>query len=79
MLVDHLESNSNLYKRFVSQHIVSQDPYNADTEPPAAQDTHIETIADHEVQVDLRWAKYVQRLRDGAWGDHIAIQGMLML
>ena len=26
--------------------------------------------------MDLSWAKYVQRLRDGAWGDHIAIQGI---
>ena len=76
ILVDHLESNSNLYKRFVCQPVVSQDPYNADTEPPTAQDAHIETIADPELKVDLSWAKYVQRLRDGAWGDHIAIQGI---
>ena len=26
--------------------------------------------------MELRWAKYVQRLKDGAWGDHIAIQGI---
>jgi hypothetical protein len=76
MVVDHLENNSNLYKRFVSQPVMSNDPYNADTEPPTAQDERIETIADHELQVELRWAKYVQRLKDGAWGDHIAIQGI---
>ena len=76
MVVDHLQNNSNLYKRFVSQPVVSNDPYNADTEPPTAQDERIETIADHELQVELRWAKYVQRLKDGAWGDHIAIQGI---
>ena len=46
------------------------------TEPPTAQDEQIETIADHELQVELRWAKYVQRLKDGAWGDHIAIQSI---
>ncbi len=38
MVLDHLENNSNLYKRFVSQSVVSNDPYNADTEPPTAQD-----------------------------------------
>jgi hypothetical protein len=27
-------------------------------------------------KVELRWAKYVQRLKDGAWGDHITIQGI---
>ena len=76
MVVDHLENNSNLYKKFVSQPIRSNDPYNADTEPPTAQDEQIETLADHELQVELRWEKYVQRLKDGAWGDHIAIQGI---
>ena len=76
MVVDHLQNNSNVYKRFVSQPVVSNDPYNADTEPPTAQDDQIETIADHELQVDLRFEKNVQRLKDGAWGDHIAIQGI---
>ena len=47
MVADHLENNSNLYKRFLSQPVVSHDPYNADTEPPTAQDAYIETIADH--------------------------------
>jgi hypothetical protein len=36
MVVDHLENNSNLCKTFVSQPVVSNDPYNADTEPPNA-------------------------------------------
>ena len=26
--------------------------------------------------MELCWAKYIQRLKDGAWGDHIAIQGI---
>ena len=65
MVVDHLENNSNLYKRFVSQPVVSEDPYSADTEPPTAQDAHIETIDDHELQVDLRWTKYVQEMVSG--------------
>ena len=76
MVAEHLENNSNLYKGFLSQPVASHDAYNADTEPPTAQDAYIDTIADHELQTELRWAKYVQRLRDGAWGDHIAIQGI---
>ena len=43
---------------------------------PTAKDAHINTIDDYELQVDLHWATYVQRLRDGAWGDHVAIQGI---
>ncbi|MCG8625789.1 MAG: hypothetical protein MJE68_27790, partial [Proteobacteria bacterium] len=78
MVVDYLKNNSNLYKRFVSQPVVSNNSYNADTEPPTAQDEQIETIADHELQVELHWENYVQRLKDGAWGDHIAIQAIYM-
>ena len=59
LVVDYLENNSNLYKRFLSQPIVSQDLYNADTELPTAQDAHIETTADHELQMELYWANYV--------------------
>ena len=69
MVVDYLNSNSNLYKELP---VVSQDPYNADTDPPTAQDAYIDAIANHELQ---QWAKYVQVLRVCAWGDHIAIQG----
>ena len=77
MVADHLENNSNLYKRFLSQPaVVFHDPYNADTELPTAQDAYIERIADHELQTELRRVKYVQRLKDGAWGDHISIQIM---
>ena len=65
MVVDYLENNSNLYN-----------PYNTDTEPPTAQDAYIETTADHELQMELHWANYVQRLKDGAWGDHIAVQSI---
>ena len=63
-------------KRIVSQPVVSNNPYNADTDPPTAQDERIKTIADHELQVELRWTNYVQRLKGGAWGDLIAIQGI---
>ena len=77
MVVHHLENNSNLYKRLASQPVVPNDPYNADTEPPTAQDEQMEAIADHELQVELRWAKYVQRLKMvSGVGDHVAIQGI---
>ena len=37
---------------------------------------YTETVTDHDLQTELRWVKYLKRLRDGAWGDHIAIQGI---
>ena len=76
MVADHLENNSILYMGFLSQPVVSNDAYNADTEPPDDQDAYIETVTDHDLQTELRWVKYLKRLRDGAWGDHIAIQGI---
>ena len=48
-------------------------PYNADTEAPDDDDALID---DPEQQMQLRFKKYVRRLRRGAWGDHIAIQGI---
>ena len=76
MAADHLENNSKLYIGFLSQPVASSNAYNADTEPPDAQDAHIDTIANHDLQTELRWAKYLKRLKNGAWGDHIAIQGI---
>ena len=76
MLCDHLESNSSLYSPFVSQPVASHHAYNADTEPPTDEDAYIDSIADPELQYMLRWERYLKRLRNGAWGDHIAIQGI---
>lgn len=39
--------------------------------PPTEQDVYIDTIADPEQQAELRWANYLNRLRNGVWGDHI--------
>ncbi|MCG8623639.1 MAG: hypothetical protein MJE68_16805 [Proteobacteria bacterium] len=75
MVVNHLDKKSHFYKGFLSQPVTSHDAYNADTEPPTAQDTQIEMIANHELQAELRWDKYIQRLKD-AWGDYIAIPGI---
>ena len=74
MVVDHL------YQDSVSQPVASNDIYNADTEPPTTDDAYINTItdivADPELQVQLRWEKYLNRLRNGAWGDHTTLQGI---
>ena len=67
---------TTLYKRYLSQPVASNDPYNADAEPPTAQDEYTETIADDELQIKLQLARYVQRLKDGAWSDHIVIQSI---
>ena len=36
----------------------------------------ISSLSDQNTQLQLRWCKYLRRLRSGAWGDHIAVQGL---
>ena len=60
----------------LAQPMATNNSYNADTEAPGEQDAYIDTTADPEQQADLRWANYLDRLHSGAWGDHIAIQGI---
>ena len=75
-VADHLESNAALYRDFLSQPISSDDSYNADTEQPTAEDEYINSVADPQVQTELRWHKYLRYLRQGAWGDHITLQAI---
>ena len=70
MLASHMEANAALYRGFVCQPVATNSKYNADTEPPTDEDEYINSVADPELQTQLRWAKYLRRLRQGAWGDH---------
>ena len=76
VVANNLEENSEFYRDFLAQPMASNDSYNADTEAPTEQDAYICTIADPEQQAELRWTNYLGRLRNGAWGDHMAIQGI---
>ena len=78
-LVEHLQSHpytrdgSSHLRDYVSAPIAGDDPFNADTEAPSAQDEYIE---DPDPRQQLRWLQYLERLNAGAWGDHIAVQGL---
>ena len=73
MIANYLESHSDFYHDFMHQPIASNNPYNADTEAPTAEDAYINTIVDPVVQTQLRWNKYLRWLKNGAWGDSFAI------
>ena len=73
MVATHLQYNSSLYRHFVSQPVHSQNAYDADTEPPSVVDELI-SITDPELRSELTCEQYITRLRNGAWGDHIAMQ-----
>ena len=74
LVATHLEYNSSLYKHFVSQPVHSHNAYDADTVPPTSVDALISSITDPELRSELTCEQYITRLRNGAWGDHIAIQ-----
>ena len=56
--------------------MVSDDPSNAYTEAPSEQDNIISSVDDLRQCRQLRWLHYLERLNAGAWGDHIAVQGL---
>ena len=76
MVASHMEANAALYCGFMCQPVATDDEYNADTEPPTAEDEYINSVSDPELQTQLRWDKYLRRLRQGAWGDHINMQAI---
>ena len=73
IIADNLEENSVHYRDFLAQPIAFNDPYNADMEAPNDYDAF---IVNPEQLVELRWAHYIDRLQNGAWGDHLTVQGM---
>ena len=81
-LVEYLEAHpythdcSSHFRSYVSAPVVSDDPSNADTEAPSEQDNIISCVDDLQQHQQLRWLQYLERLNAGAWGDHIAVQGL---
>ena len=71
-----MEANAPLYRGFVCQPVATNSKYNADTEPPTDEDEYINSVSDPELQTQLRWTKYLRRLRQVARGDHINIQAI---
>ena len=63
-------------REFVAAPVVSADSYSADTEVPNDEDEYINSIEDEKTRRELRWCKYLERLRSTAWRDHIAVQGL---
>ena len=81
-LVEYLEAHpythdgSSHFRNYVSAPVVSDDPSNADTEAPSEQDNIISSVDNLQLRQQLRWLQYLERLNAGAWGDHIAVQGL---
>ena len=81
-LVEYLQSHpythdgSSHFRNYVSAPVVSDDPSNADTERPSEQDDIISSVDDVRLRQQQRWLQYLERLNAGAWGDHIAVQGL---
>ena len=78
MLVTHLRENALHYRGFVSSAVPANNGnvYSADTVAPDEYDGYISLMNDYEEQSQFRWERYLDRLSNGAWGDHIALQGI---
>ena len=78
MLVTHLRENSLHYRGFVSSAVPANNGnvYSADTVAPDEYDGYISLMNNYEEQSQFRWERYLDRLSNGAWGDHIALQGI---
>ena len=78
MLVTHIRENALHYIGFVSSAVPANnsDMYNADTVTPDDYDGYITLMSDYEEQSQFRWERYLDRLSNGEWGDHIALQGI---
>jgi len=79
MVVDYSSGQGDVYSPFLPQSVASDDGYNAENESVGEKDAYIESITDPEVQQELHWQKYLRRLRQGVWGDNIAIAAMCNL
>ena len=72
----YIHDGSSNFREFISAPAISDDPSNADTEAPSQQDVFINSIKNLRTHQQLRWLQYLERLNAGAWGDHIAVQGL---
>ena len=59
-VADYLGANRASYCDFVCQPVAQNDDHNADTEPQTQEDEYIDSIADPELQTELRWQKYMR-------------------
>ena len=75
-VVDYLQANQARYCDFVCQPVHQHDDYNADTDPITKEDEFINSITDPQLQTELRWQKYLRCLKQGAWGDNVAMQAV---
>ena len=72
----YTHDGSSHFREYIPAPVISDDPSNADTETPSQQDVFINSIENLRLRQQLRWLRYLERLNAGAWGDHIAVQGL---
>ena len=66
------------YRNFISSAVSNDDSnfMNVDTEATTEQDHLTSKIEDEDTRAELLWTKYLKRLKQGAWGDHLTVQAL---
>ena len=76
MLVTYLRDNPYFNDTHCCNFITSVSNNNGYNAAPDEHDFYIASVVNPEEQAQLRWVKYLDRLQNRAWGDHIALQGI---
>jgi hypothetical protein len=61
---------------FLCDPFASHDPNHTDTEPADEEDVQFAQIENPDDRSRACWNKYLQRLRNGAWRDHLCVAAM---
>ncbi len=69
----YLEDHKEIFMPFVSSPIAPDNVLNSDTEIPSAVDASIASVTGPDTRSALVYARYVDRVRNGSWGDHVVI------
>ena len=62
-----------MYTPFIVAPITSENSYNNDTECPDERDITIASISDPDTRSELVFARYVDKVGNDSWGDHVVI------
>ena len=71
-------TNELHYRSFISSAVSNDDSnfMNVDTEAPTEEEHLISKIEDEDTLAELLLTKYLKRLKQGAWGDHLTVQAL---
>ena len=75
-LTNYLEANPKGQKNVPYKKFLTDRAITGDSEHATVMDHYVEQVPSEPDLEELRWQRYLQDMEEGAWADHIAVQGM---